>query len=234
MAESAPSQVLFFSMKGELPGDGVFLRGDAAIYVSGGKEEQIFSLGDLHVPGEHNRENALAAALAAIVSGVPVGKIAAGIRTFKGVPHRLEFVAGKRGVTYWNDTAATIPEAAISALHAFDGKDIILLVGGSDKNLKFTELAKEIYARTKSIVFFHGAATENLKRELCKVIPEGEHDCRFEEVTSMAKAVEFASRGAAPGDVVLLSPGAASFGLFKNEFDRGNQFREAVSALPEK
>jgi UDP-N-acetylmuramoylalanine--D-glutamate ligase len=236
MAEDAPGRVLFFSATGDLHAhDGAFFRNGIASLFFEGKESPIFSFEDVKIPGEHNRENMLAAALAAFISGVPKEKLKEGVRTFKGVPHRLELVAEKQGVTYWNDTAATIPEAAISGLQAFEGKPIILLAGGSDKNLRFDVFAKEVLERTKGIVFFEGAATEQLKHELCKIIPEEEKgDCRFEEVTTMAKAVELASRGASAGDVVLLSPGAASFGLFKNEFDRGNQFKEVVLALPEK
>ena len=236
MAEDAPGRVLFFSAKGDLRGrDGAFFRDGGAYLLMDGKETELFSFDDMKIPGEHTREDMLAAALAAVVSGVPAAKIRDGVRTFKGVPHRLELVAEKKGVTYWNDTAATIPEAAISALRAFAGKSIILLAGGSDKNLSFGAFAGEILERVKAAAFFEGSATEALKRELCKRIPDEEKgDCRFEEVTTMGKAVELASRGAKPGDVVLLSPGAASFGLFKNEFDRGNQFREAVLALPEK
>ncbi len=235
MAEDAPGRVFLFSAKGDLRGrDGALFRDGTAYLVRDGEETSLFSSDDVKIPGEHNREDMLAAALAALVSGVPPAKIREGVRTFNGVPHRLELVAEKKGVTYWNDTAATIPEAAISALRVFDGKPIILLAGGSDKNLTFGAFADEILGRVKAAAFFQGTATEALKRELCKRIPDEEKgDCRFEEVTTMAKAVELASRGAAAGDIVLLSPGAASFGLFRNEFDRGNQFKEAVLALPD-
>lgn len=235
-ADDAPGRVLFFSAKGDLHGhDGAFFRDGIAVFSFGGEEYPIFSFDDVKIPGEHNRVNMLAASLAAIAYGLPKEKVREGVHTFSGVPHRLELVAEKRGVSYWNDTAATIPEAAIGALRAFEGRNIILLVGGSDKNLRFDMFAKEILDRTKGVVFFEGAATEALKRELCKIISDEEKgNCRFEEVASMAKAVEIASRSAKEGDIVLLSPGAASFGLFKNEFDRGNQFREAASALPEK
>lgn len=235
-ADDAPGRVLFFSAKGDLRGhDGALFRDGIAVLSFGGEEYPMFSFDDVKIPGEHNRVNMLAASLAAVAYGLPKEKIRKGVHAFAGVPHRLELVAEKRGISYWNDTAATIPEAAIGALRAFEGKNIILLAGGSDKNLSFGSFAREILARTKGVVFFEGAATEALKRELCGIIPETERgDCRFEEVASMAKAVEIASRGAQEGDIVLLSPGAASFGLFKNEFDRGNQFREAVAALSEK
>ncbi|MDP2837819.1 MAG: UDP-N-acetylmuramoyl-L-alanine--D-glutamate ligase, partial [Candidatus Moranbacteria bacterium] len=97
--------------------------------------------------------------------------------------------------------------------------------------LDFMVLAKEILIRSKGLVLFRGEGTEKLILALRQLLPEGEKERRFEVVESMGKAVELASRGALPGDVVLLSPGAASFGLFQNEFDRGEQFRKIVGAL---
>lgn len=212
--------------------DGVFFRGDEAIISRNGRETVLFRREDLRISGEHNLGNALAAAAAAFVSGIAPDGIAAGLRTFRGVPHRLELVAEKNGIAFYNDSAATIPEAATSALRAFD-RPIILIAGGADKNLSFKSFAGEILAKTKGVVFFKGEATEAIKRELRKIVTDGP-DVRFETVDSMAKAVEMASRSAEPGDIVLLSPGAASFGIFRNEFDRGEQFRAAVAALPEK
>lgn len=226
------SEKILFSETEDAPGGDVLFRGDEAVISRGGRETTLFRRGDLRIPGSHNLGNALAAAAASFVSGVAPEKIASGLRTFRGVPHRLEFVAEKGSVSYYNDSAATIPEAAISALRAFD-RPVILIGGGADKNLVFGPFAGEILARTKGVVFFRGAATEAIERELRKIIPGGA-DVRFEVVDSMAKAVEMASRSAEAGDVVLLSPGAASFGVFRNEFDRGEQFRAAVAALPEK
>jgi UDP-N-acetylmuramoylalanine--D-glutamate ligase len=226
------SEKILFSENETVSGDGLFFRGAAAIISRDGQETVLFRKEDLRISGSHNQANALAAAAAAFASGITPDGIAAGLRTFRGVPHRLELVAEKNGISFYNDSAATIPEAAISALHSFD-RPIILVAGGADKNLKFGPFAAEILSRTKGVVFFKGEATEVIKRELRKIMGDGA-DVRFETVDSMAKAVEMASRSADPGDIVLLSPGAASFGVFKNEFDRGEQFRAAVAALPGK
>lgn len=232
--EPPAGTTLFFSEAGAIPGDGVFFRGDEAVIVRGGAESVLFRTSDLMVPGDHNRANALAAAAVASVSGIPGASIAAALRSFRGVPHRLELLGEKRGVTYCNDTAATSPEGAIAALRSFGGKPIILIAGGADKNLSFGGFAEEILARTKGVVFFKGTATEAILREIRTRLPAEDARRPFEVVPGMDKAVEIASRAAEPGDIVLLSPGAASFGLFDNEFDRGERFRSAVAALPEK
>ena len=229
-AGNAPGKKFFFSMRSELPGDGICIRDGYAVVSIGDEETILFSIGNLRLPGEHNIANALAAGLTAFLSGIPAERIAAALRSFQGVPHRLEFVAEKRGVSYYNDTAATSPDGAIAALRSLRGKPIILIAGGADKNLSFSAFAEEMLSAAKGVVFLKGEATEAIKRELRKVMSK-DHSIEFETVDSMAKAVELASRSAESGDIVLLSPGAASFGIFRNEFDRGEKFREAVVAL---
>jgi UDP-N-acetylmuramoylalanine--D-glutamate ligase len=129
-------------------------------------------------------------------------------------------------VTYVNDTAATAPAAAIASLRAYADRPIHLIAGGADKRLDFGPLACEIADRATSITLLDGTATPVL-RSLIEVA--GRNDIG-EPVESMAAAVESAIKRAATGDVVLLSPGCASFGLFRDEFDRGAQFRDAVLA----
>lgn len=232
--EPPAGSTIFFSESGPISGDGGFFRGDEAIVVRDGVESVLFRKSDLPVPGGHNQMNALAAALAVSATGVSGESIAVALRSFPGVPHRLEFLGEKRGVAYYNDTAATSPDGAMAALRSFDGKPVILIAGGADKNLSFGGFAEEILARTKGVVFFKGNATEALLREIRTRLPAEDARRPFEVVPSMDKAVEIASRAAEPGDIVLLSPGAASFGIFNNEFDRGDRFRAAVAALPEK
>lgn len=230
MVQDAPGAILFSSVKHGIEGDGAWLA-DETLLVSGeGKESVLLPLSDVPLKGEHNISNVLLAALASLAAGLSVKEVRSGIKSFPGVPHRLEKVALKNSVTYYNDTAATIPDAAVAALRSFS-EPVILIAGGSDKRLDFTSLAKEILTRSKGLVLFKGEGTEKLLQALQDLLPAEEKGRSFEVVESMEKAVELATRGAEPGDVVLLSPGAASFGLFKNEFDRGEQFRKAVEAL---
>lgn len=230
MVQDAPGTILFSSVKHGVEGDGAWLSDETLLVSEDGKESVLLPLVDVPLKGEHNISNVLLAALAALASGLSVKEVRSGIKSFPGVPHRLERVAEKNGIIYYNDTAATIPDAAVAALRSFS-EPVILIAGGSDKRLDFTLLAKEILARSKGLVLFKGEGTEKLLQALQDLLPTEEKSRSFEVVESMGKAVELATRGAEPGDVILLSPGAASFGLFKNEFDRGEQFRKAVKGL---
>ena len=131
------------------------------------------------------------------------------------------------GVRYINDTTATTPAATLAALEALAGP-IVLIAGGADKRSDFTELAPVVAARTKGVVLLEGSATDNLAGALAA---HGAHVIgRYDD---FAAALAAARAAAAPGDTVLLSPGCASFGMFRNEFDRGAQFRALVQALNE-
>lgn len=231
-SERASSQVIRFCFSCPKNREGRFVYSDGeSIYLNDGiDEKKIMAVKSLRIAGEHNVPNVMAAIGAAYAAGVDLAVIRKAIVDFICVPHRLEFVREVRGVKYYNDTSATIPQATLSALHVF--KDpVILIAGGSDKKLDFSELAGEIFAHAKGLVLLKGDATEKLVAEIIRRMPENERERRFEIVNSINKAVEFASQIAEKGDIVLLSPGAASFGMFANEFDRGDKFREAVKGL---
>lgn len=203
----------------------VFLRGGEIVCREDGKETRVLSVSSIRLPGEHNAVNALSAVAAARAVGVPFPAIRRALRTFAGLPDRMETVRDFRGVRFVNDTTATTPDAAIAALRSLPPRRAVLICGGTDKELEFGAMAREIRARAKSIVLLPGTATGKLKRAL------GRLRLPVREAGSMAEAVAEAASLAGRGDVVLLSPGAASFGLFVNEFDRGDRFREAVRAL---
>lgn len=233
IASEAKSRVIFFST--ELYRRLASKNGISNICVVNGKvifrdnkgEKIICDLNDIKLCGGHNLYNILAAAGAAIAYGVAPEKIREAIKNFKGVPHRLELVRELYKVKYYNDTAATVPDAAIAGVNSFS-RPIILIAGGADKNLEFKEFTKIISKKAKKVIMLKGEATEKIKSELKKINSENIIDSEFD---SMEKAVIRAKSIAGPGDVVLLSPGAASFGLFLNEFDRGDKFRQAVRRL---
>jgi len=230
MIQDAPGTIIWFSEKEKVDGDGVWISDDTIWICKQGDSRALMPIKHRTLRGEHNRSNILTAVATALASGLSPKQIVSGIESFPGVEHRLEYVGEKRGVHYYNDTTATIPEAAISALHSFS-EPIILLAGGSDKNLQFDSFAKEIFSRSKGVILFKGTATDKLIKSLKECFPTEEKDRPITVVESMAKAVDIASRCANPGDVVLLSPGATSFGIFKNEFDRGEQFKKIVGEL---
>lgn len=185
---------------------------------------------EISLPGEHNRHNAALAAAAAKVLGTPEMVIKKVLKSFHGLPGRMELLGEKHGVTFYNDSNATTPEATIAALEALRatdetrGKRIILIAGGSDKNLEFTKLARAINRLAAKVILLEGAATEKLLPLLRRELSGG-------TVKHMADAFAAARDIAKPGDIILLSPAATSFGIFKNEYDRGDQFKTLFTAL---
>ena len=199
---------------------------DAVELVDGGNEVKIASLEDLQLRGRHNLENVCAAVAASYLAGADLESIRKTVRTFKGLEHRLEFVAEVGRVKYYNDSFATTPEATLAAINAFD-EPIILIAGGSRKAADYIEMGKAIAERVK-IVFLIGDTTEEIKEKILAVNSRVEVREGFE---GMEKLVKKASGAAKPGYVVVLSPGCASFGLFHNYKERGELFKQAVGRL---
>jgi UDP-N-acetylmuramoylalanine--D-glutamate ligase len=176
------------------------------------------------VPGEHQRKNLLTAALACRAFGIDADSIASSLSTFSGVEHRLERFAEKDGILWYNDSAATIPQAVDAALSSFENP-VILITGGTDKNIDF-EPIRSIYSKAKNIILLAGSGTDKLKPILEQ---DGVHfKGPFDD---LGLAVKEALLLAIPGDTVILSPGCASFGMFLHEFDRGRKFKETVKEL---
>ncbi len=193
---------------------------------------------NLKILGEHNLENVAAAVAVGKILGLSMARIKKAVENFRGAPGRLEFVREVRGVKFYNDTTATMPEATIAALHALGEKKIILICGGADKNLNFKNLAPVIKKYTKVVILLSGTATPKLQKQLLITNYPASTRRRGEAgqlpitvVRSMREAVEIAHKFATRGDVVLLSPSAASFGMFKNEFDRGDQFLKEIKKI---
>ena len=195
---------------------------------AGSERRQFRYVGDIRLRGAHNLGNVQAATLAAELIGVDPETIARAVRAFGGVPHRLEIVRTLDGVTYVNDSASTAPVAGIAALRSF-AEPIVLIAGGNSKRLDFAELAAEVASRAKRVALLKGNATEEFAaavREAARA--QGRPDPIAGTFDELSKALEVARAAAEPGDVVLLSPGFTSFGMFLNEFDRGDQFRRLV------
>ncbi|NNJ10466.1 UDP-N-acetylmuramoyl-L-alanine--D-glutamate ligase [Chloroflexales bacterium ZM16-3] len=196
-------------------------------------EETLAQVSDIRLPGAHSRANALAAAALARSFGVSPTQIATALRGFAGVEHRLELVRELDGVHYVNDTTATNPAAALAGLEAIT-TPIVLIAGGADKDLEFAELGRAIAQRVRALVLLEGSATARLTQAIadCKLQIV---DCRLQTVGGPYGNFEqaiLAARGMAEaGDTVLLSPGCASFGMFRNEFHRGEEFRRIVNGL---
>ena len=189
-------------------------------------EQIICSLKALQLIGLHNQDNACAAINAAWLFTQVASAIEIGLKDFAGLPHRLQFVREVDGVRYFDDSIATTPNSAIAALRAFSQPKIIIL-GGSSKSSDFLELGRELTRQDVKAILI-GAEAENIA-QACQI--SGFSDYEILEQANATKFVERARVLAAPGSVVLLSPACASFGLFKNYSDRGDQYIAAVEAL---
>jgi UDP-N-acetylmuramoylalanine--D-glutamate ligase len=187
--------------------------------------EPLYSIVEenLRVPGAHMRLNALTAAAAADRLGVPIETIGERLQTYAGIPHRLEDVGTVDGVRCVNDSAATIAEAALAAVQSFDAP-VHLIAGGSEKRVGLSPFAR-IAELAASIHLLDGSATPAIETVLRQAGAAwtGPHG-------SLRAAFDSALEKAAPGEIILLSPGCASFGMFRNEFDRGEQFRSLVNS----
>lgn len=226
MSRDAKGQVYFFSLKPlAVKERGAFVNSkNEIVFQDGLIRTKVLKVAELKLLGQHNLYNVLAAVVVAFTQGVSLPRIQSVLKKFKGIDSRLEMIREFKGVRIFNDTTATTPDATIAAIKSFD-RAPILICGGTDKKLVFNELAGLINKRIKKLVLLPGTATEILKKQL------NLKRLKVHEAKSMKEAVQSALEMSQQGDIILLSPGAASFGLFKNEFDRGDQFNKIAKHL---
>jgi len=176
------------------------------------------------VPGSHQKQNLLAAGLALYGLGMDPHHILKGLGSFPGVEHRLELFLEARGIAFYNDSAATIPEAAAAAVEALgsDGR-LILVTGGTDKNLDFSPFAR-VAEKAKAVILLAGTGSDKLLGLLGSINCLGPFD-------ALENAANAALELAISGDRICLSPGCASFGMFLNEFDRGRKWKETIKRI---
>jgi len=213
-----------FSTRGPVE-RGAFVREDRMILRTDHGEEEVLDLGSLRLPGEHNRANALAAGLAARLVGCSVEAIVRGLTQYRALPHRLEHVCSVSGIEFYNDSKATNPESAACALTSFESGRVHLILGGKEKGADWTELISLIGRHARRVLLV-GDASEFLAQRLRGIVP-----CVACE--TIPRAVRCGFDGAQDGDVVLLSPGCASFDQYRNFEERGEDFRQAARALDE-
>lgn len=198
------------------------------VYFFLGKEKPKIKTDNFKLIGGHNMSNLSAAIKVAELMKVPVKNIEKSLKTFEGVSNRQEFIKEINGVKYFNDTTATMPDSVIAAIRTlsenYPNSKLILICGGQNKGLNYESLTGEIKKNVKKIIMLPGTASDKMKEGLAGYN-------KIYEVSSMQEAVKKSANLAEKGDLVILSPGATSFNLFKNEFDRGRQFVEAVKGL---
>ena len=218
-----PAKVVYFSSKRELP-EGIYLKGED-IWLSGdGKKERLLNVHEIKLVGICNVENVMAAIAISLSMKVPMDIILETVRGFKAVEHRIEFVAVKNGVDYYNDSKGTNPDAAIQGIRAMT-KPTVLIGGGYDKQSEYDEWIEAFEGKVKALVLI-GQTREKIaecaKRHGVKKIVLAD---------TFAEAFAICVDTAEPGDAVLLSPACASWGMFPNYEARGKLFKELVEKI---
>lgn len=204
---------------------GVWLTGDEVRICEGDRQRQLFTRSDTRLAGNFNMINAAGAAAAALAAGCSPTNVLEGIRGFRPIEHRLEFVREHDGVTFFNDSVATTPESTLCAIEAL-GPDVIVIAGGSDKGSSFRHLGRTLARRTQGVVLIGQTATKILDalRDAHAKIP-------MVPAESLEQAVDAARKLARPGDRVVLSPACASYDMFTHFDQRGKLFKQIVGEL---
>lgn len=214
---------VYFSRK-EKPSKGAYLDGRIIRYFDGKDDYEVMSVDDMHLFGNHNYENVMAAIAMTIEAGVPLNIIINVIKDFMGVEHRIEYVRDKNGVRYYNDSKGTNPDSSIKALEAMS-RPTILIAGGYDKHSEFDEFIEAFDNKVKLMVLL-GQTADKIEETAVR------HGfTNILKTDSLEKAVKICAENAVSGDVVLLSPACASWGMFKNYEERGKLFKEYVNSL---
>lgn len=221
LAPAIASRKVLFSRRRSLP-NGVMLEGHHVVYRVKNLERTLFETGDVRLRGDFNLENVLAATAAACVLGADFEAIGRAVKEFRGVEHRLEYVAEIRGVEFFNDSKATSVDATAKALTAFD-RPIHLILGGKDKGAPYTPLRPLIEKGVRQI-YLIGAAAGRIAEDLAGA-------AKMTAAGGLASAVRQAFAAASPGEIVLLSPACSSYDQFHDFEERGRVFKQSVDAL---
>lgn len=215
------SHIYWFSRQKRVA-TGAFLHDKQIVFRNEGADTMLARADEIPLRGEHNVENVLAACAVAFLAGAEPAAISAGVKTFRGVEHRLEFVAKVSGVAFYNDSKATNVDAALKAIEAFPGP-LIVILGGKDKGSPYTPLAEPLRKRAHAAILI-GAAAEKIASDLKDAV-------LIEQAGTLERAVKTAMARAKPGDTVLLAPACSSFDQFENYEHRGSVFKELVAKL---
>lgn len=223
--ERCPAKVVYFSSARKLE-NGFYLEGEDIYQAQNGETQKVMNIHDMNLVGMCNVENVMAAIAIAQAMGVPMDVILAAVRAFKAVEHRIEFVATKRGVDYYNDSKGTNPDAAIQGIRAMS-KPTVLIGGGYDKQSEYDEWVEAFDGKVKCFVLI-GQTREKIAECARK---HGIDNIVLAD--SFEEAFDVCVQNAVPGDAVLLSPACASWGMFPNYETRGKLFKELVKNLKE-
>lgn len=223
--EHCQAQVIWFSSRQVLQ-NGYYLQNESICKATDGREEELLNIHKMHLLGVHNVENMMAAIAITEAYGVPMESIIRTVMDFRAVEHRIEYVATKKGVDYYNDSKGTNPDAAIQGIRAMNRKTV-LIGGGYDKQNTYDEWIESFADKVKCLVLL-GQTREKIAA--CA------RAHGFEQIVmaeSLEDAMKICEEKAEPGEAVLLSPACASWGMFPNYEVRGRMFKELVMKIEE-
>jgi UDP-N-acetylmuramoylalanine--D-glutamate ligase len=223
-AQGLKANIVLFSTKKEL-NEGLFLRGRDLVCRANEKEKVLTTRDEIFLRGLHNVENILASLAAGLACGASPDSMRETVRNFKGVEHRIEFVAEIEGVKFFNDSKATSVDATLKALEAFaeEAGKTILILGGRGKNAPYAPLKKLVKEKVRRLIVF-GEDGDNIARQL-------EKSADIIRTSTMSETVEKAFHSARRGDSVLLAPACASFDMFDGYEERGKIYKRKVLQL---
>lgn len=223
MAEKTKARVIFFSLYRELA-EGIYADAQSIYIKTLGYDEKLMDISDIFIPGAHNIENIMAAAACSAAMGVPLDTIRKVIKDFRGVEHRIEFVASINDIEFYNDSKGTNPDASIKAVEAMK-RPICIIAGGYDKKVSYADWIKTFKGRVKFAAVI-GQVKQLVADELDK-----EGFTNYKTADTLEEAIDLCYKNAEPGDCVLLSPASASWDMFKSYEQRGEIFKEYVNKL---
>ena len=228
LRETAVGKVISFGHSAPDEGDGAYIAQGAIRLRIGADDLVVCPVEAVELRGDHNLLNVIAACALTAAAGLSTDAMAEGLRGFRGVEHRLEFVRRVQGADWYNDSIATTPERAIAAMQSFD-EPLVLLAGGRDKDLPWGEFAAIVQQRVDHLILF-GEAAEKIAQAIEKASGE-QGPLSVDICADLETAVQQAARAAEPGDVVLLAPGGTSFDEFRDFAERGERYRTMVEVL---
>ncbi len=229
LADSVKGRLVSFGFAQPPAGQtGTYLAGKELRLFDGQSSQVLMQCSEIHLRGEHNLRNVLAAFAIAHAAGWDVSKLSPAIANFSGVAHRLEYIRTLHGARWYNDSIATAPERTIAAIQSFD-EPLVLLLGGRDKDLPWDTLAKLIHKRVDHVIVF-GEAADKITSAIGR-LQNGQRPYTLTQYDRLEEAVQGAAQISEEGDVVLLSPGGTSYDAFYDFVERGEHYRQWVKQL---
>lgn len=220
------AEILKFSLKSFGEDKTIFIQDDAIFINDGIDIKKVIDIKDIKIPGKHNLLNVMAAIGATYYFGVKVEDIRKAVAVFSGVAHRLEFTREFKGVKYYDDASASIPESVLVAIEAFNNP-IVLITGGEGKSSNFMGIAEKIIKKVKKVILLKGSAADNFIENVKK----GADNINFEIADSIEESLDKALHFTENGDIIIFSPGCSNSGLAYNYIEKGEAFVKTVNSM---